>query len=59
LIFEAKTPKVHYKVKERMTESAFEMLKGHEKEVYERIIEDGGIIFQSELVEKTGLPKGL
>jgi uncharacterized membrane protein len=32
-------------------------LKNDERKIYETILESGGIIEQSEIVEKTGLPK--
>jgi len=32
-------------------------LKGNERKIVEILAEDGGVVFQSEIVEKSGLPK--
>ena len=36
---------------------AIKTLNGEEKAIYQIITDSGGVIFQSELVEKSGLPK--
>jgi len=36
---------------------AVKTLNGEEKTVYQMLIDSGGVMFQSELVEKSGLPK--
>jgi hypothetical protein len=55
LIFGGKPEKVEGKKSE--WESVLKTLSGDERDVYEKIIASEGVIFQSELVEKSGFPK--
>jgi len=40
-----------------MREAALKTLKGNEKKVYQLLIDSNGVLFQTEVVEKSGLPK--
>jgi hypothetical protein len=50
-------PKTTSSEKKKGWEESAKTLTGDEKAVYEKIIASDGVIFQSELVEKSGFPK--
>ena len=55
LIFGGRPEKVEGN--KRKWESVLKTLTGDERGIYEKIVASEGVIFQSELVEKSGFPK--
>lgn len=43
--------------KRKLREATLKTLKGNEKRIYQLVIDENGVMFQSELVEKSKLPK--
>jgi uncharacterized membrane protein len=43
--------------KKKLREATHKRLRGEEKEIYSLLMDSGGVMFQSELVERSKLPK--
>ena len=57
LVFDTLSENHENDSRQKESEHVMKTLKGDELEIYGLIFSDGGIIFQSEIVERTGFPK--